>query len=139
MREKKRKTTRRKDETNEKGTTATLRTTKKEERKKKNGKKGVRAALCGLLGSQRGGRIMTGRGMLLVRALPSSSTKQSAQQRVREQHTQGRTSPFKPLLSSSDGARSCCLRLRCQQPYALGAAAKRVQQVRVLVTRQYEY
>ena len=43
------------------------------------------------------------------RALPSSSTKQSAQQRVREQRTKGTTSPLKPLLSSTDGARSCRL------------------------------
>ena len=67
------------------------------------------------------------------RSLPSSSTKQSAQQRVRGQHTQGTTSPLKPLLSSSDGARSCRLRLRCQQRYALGAAAKRVR------VNEYEY
>ena len=66
------------------------------------------------------------------RSLPSSS-KQSAQQRVREQHTQGTTSPLKPLLSSSDGARSCRLRSRCQQRYALGAAAKRVR------VNEYEY
>ena len=37
-------------------------------------------------------------------------------------------------------AESCvCDCPRSEQPYALGAAAIRVQQVRVLVTRQYEY
>ena len=46
------------------------------------------------------------------RSLPSSSTKQSAQQQQLEQHTQGTTSPLKPLLSSSDGAGSCRIRLR---------------------------
>ena len=71
------------------------------------------------------------------RSLPSSSTKQSAQQRVREQHTQGTTSPLKPLLSSSDGARSCRLLFAVSAAVRTwcGGETSTSKRVRVLVTR----
>ena len=44
------------------------------------------------------------------RALPSSSTRQSAQQRVREQHTQGKNNPYRLGLAPAGviGARGRC-------------------------------
>ena len=71
------------------------------------------------------------------RSLPSSSTKQSAQQRAREQHTQGTTSPLKPLLYSSDGARSCRLLFAVSAAVRTwcGGETSTSKRVRVLVTR----